>query len=229
MTSINGRRKCGLRYLEQSQMSQNLAVIMRAIANAKFYKAKPVTYARKIVFLLTKGNVLPQVPPLIFYDLGSTWNPILWQFKQMVLCSPRWLSTRNYSLHRLNDPPDISNSTLQKLESRKFFFLIPLIFIFINRYEAGDHLGIYAENDPEIVQEFAKRLNVNLDEEFAIQSVDKPEDTSKDRLSTLTINFTLICRFAILRFPNALHIQNCFLTISEPLFTSKQISFACIR
>jgi len=72
-------------------------------------------------------------------------------------------------------------------------------------YEAGDHVGIYAENDPEIVQEFAKRLNIDLNEEFAIQSADMPEGTDLQWLGfpmPCTFQTTFSRYLSLTSFPN---------------------------
>jgi len=45
------------------------------------------------------------------------------------------------------------------------------------RYEAGDHVAIYPQNDPEQVEAIGHILGVDLDEVFALQNVD--EDSSK--------------------------------------------------
>ena len=41
-----------------------------------------------------------------------------------------------------------------------------------NRYEAGDHVAIYPQNDPEQVEAIGHILGVDLDEVFALQNVD---------------------------------------------------------
>jgi len=45
------------------------------------------------------------------------------------------------------------------------------------RYEAGDHVAVYPTNDPIAVDYIGKRLNIDLDEPFALENVD--EDSSK--------------------------------------------------
>ena len=45
------------------------------------------------------------------------------------------------------------------------------------RYEAGDHVAIYPQNDPDQVETIGRILGVDLDEVFALQNVD--EDSSK--------------------------------------------------
>jgi NADPH-ferrihemoprotein reductase len=41
-------------------------------------------------------------------------------------------------------------------------------FSLMYRYEPGDHLGVYPQNDPETVEQLAKRLEVDLDQIIAI-------------------------------------------------------------
>ena len=41
------------------------------------------------------------------------------------------------------------------------------------RYDAGDHVGIYPTNDPELVENLGKLLNVNLDDVISLNSIDK--------------------------------------------------------
>ena len=40
------------------------------------------------------------------------------------------------------------------------------------RYEAGDHVAVYPTNDPIAVDFIGKRLNIDLDEPFALENVD---------------------------------------------------------
>lgn len=40
------------------------------------------------------------------------------------------------------------------------------------RYEAGDHVAVYPQNDTEQVELIGKILSVDLDEVFALQNVD---------------------------------------------------------
>lgn len=41
------------------------------------------------------------------------------------------------------------------------------------RYETGDHLGIYPENDEEVVVALARRLNINLKSIIALYPIGK--------------------------------------------------------
>eukprot|EP00040_Diaphanoeca_grandis_P036139 m.229289 g.229289 ORF g.229289 m.229289 type:complete len:700 (-) comp33557_c6_seq1:881-2980(-) len=45
------------------------------------------------------------------------------------------------------------------------------------RYTAGDHLAIYAKNNENLVEEFGRRLNVDLDKMFTMDAID--DDISK--------------------------------------------------
>lgn len=57
------------------------------------------------------------------------------------------------------------------------------------KYEAGDHIGVYPENLPSVVEEMAKKLGVELDAVFAMYPVDKP--TSKPFLGPCTVRQVL--------------------------------------
>jgi len=39
-----------------------------------------------------------------------------------------------------------------------------------SRYEPGDHLGVYPQNDPDTVEQLAKRLGADLNQIIAIYS-----------------------------------------------------------
>ena len=40
------------------------------------------------------------------------------------------------------------------------------------RYDAGDHLGVYPVNDPDLVKAIGQRLGADLDEVFTLTNVD---------------------------------------------------------
>lgn len=40
------------------------------------------------------------------------------------------------------------------------------------RYAAGDHVAVYPINNEELVQRFARRLNLNLDDVFSLNATD---------------------------------------------------------
>ena len=40
------------------------------------------------------------------------------------------------------------------------------------RYDAGDHLGVYPVNDPDLVNAIGQRLGADLDEVFTLTNVD---------------------------------------------------------
>jgi sulfite reductase alpha subunit-like flavoprotein len=45
--------------------------------------------------------------------------------------------------------------------------------LFHSSYEAGDHIGVFPENDEELVETAAKLLNVDLDKVFTLSPLDK--------------------------------------------------------
>ena len=49
-------------------------------------------------------------------------------------------------------------------------------------YEAGDHLGVYAENQPSIVDEAIRRLEVNPDEVFCLYEAPEGYDPEKTKI-----------------------------------------------
>ena len=42
----------------------------------------------------------------------------------------------------------------------------------LNRYDAGDHLGVFAQNDAELVDRIGELLEVDLDSVFTLRNVD---------------------------------------------------------
>ena len=50
--------------------------------------------------------------------------------------------------------------------------LVQFAINIFHRYEAGDHVAVYPQNDNEQVEAIGKILGVDLDEVFALQNVD---------------------------------------------------------
>ena len=47
-----------------------------------------------------------------------------------------------------------------------------VLLLLFPRYDAGDHLGVYPVNDPDLVEAIGQRLGADLDEVFTLTNVD---------------------------------------------------------
>jgi NADPH-ferrihemoprotein reductase len=58
------------------------------------------------------------------------------------------------------------------------------------RYEPGDHIGVFAENDPELVKDVAVRLGVDLNASFSLYNAEA-KGPSKPVIGPCTVQLAL--------------------------------------
>ena len=46
------------------------------------------------------------------------------------------------------------------------------MYVFLKRYEAGDHVAVYPVNESEIVEGIGKRLEIDVDTVFTLTNLD---------------------------------------------------------
>jgi sulfite reductase alpha subunit-like flavoprotein len=86
------------------------------------------------------------------------------------------------------------------------------------RYEPGDHLGVYPQNDLETVKQLAKRLEVDLDQIIAIYPTEgSPSIQNTAIVGPCTLRAALLQFYDIFTPPR--YQSNSFIQTSPPLCT----------
>jgi len=105
--------------------------------------------------------------------------------------SKKDINTRDYDIKNPYLAKIVENRELHSPDSDRSCRHIEIDIGNALTYEAGDHLGIYPENDPQLVQQLGVRLGQDLDVVFSLHGVDASE-TQKPFLGPCTYRQALL-------------------------------------